>query len=797
MLNSFKNISLLLFILAVISLGTLSPGNSYAEMGADIIGANCNPGADPALDYIKTDPNLKSCIGQGIQMSDYKVKVSFDGHGAFAGAYTAICTYFANKSSFDPLFQVVFIATCGGLAANSATVDIAAGHAVNVLRSTFNTPLIIFDSRIEGDKLCIYSIIPPPLIGLAPKAERTAGYNAAYGVTGSSKAERLPSHCVYMPEPIPASKPAVPNFISQTCVDYDTTASQFKWPASGARDSNGNPLPAKTRSFTGVVVQCIEETMNNLFFNTRGTQTETIFQKTQKQLTNILKAMLVLYVVFLGFKYVMEPGAIKQNDFIWIALKISLIFYFAAGPGVTKFLPGIIGSVKEASSIMLDAATGNGTSNKADAEAKLLITSNDYNDKKAAYAAARSNWGRYTTTTIGYTEAEKNRRKVTMDDAKVAQDKAHSIYEKARMATVSYGYNYCNFQPFAEAGKYNYTIKVKEKTIAPANTVPSSLVGTEIPAGGLLTTDMSYMKLWDSIDCRIAKYLGIGAIPDSPSSPHSLLIAIGSLLSGPVGIIIFCLLVTFLVFVVLIIIRMVHIYIIAFMALILLAYIAPLVIPMALFEHTKSSFDAWLKQVIGFAVQPIILFAFLAFMFAIFDNIIYGGNYNFNPVDKSELVTSPDLSDNTITRIQDRNGNWKCPDVDTVGCIYEELAVDEETIEIAGAKIFSYYTLDWDNSRNNTLMVELLKVILACFVLHALLGQIEEFSKTLTNVVGGSASMSTMPTADPTKIANATAVPALKKLAGGVEGLVSNTFGIGANAAAKSAKRSELKKENK
>jgi type IV secretion system protein VirB6 len=45
---------------------------------------------------------------------------------------------------------------------------------------------------------------------------------------------------------------------------------------------------------------------------------------------------------------------------------------------------------------------------------------------------------------------------------------------------------------------------------------------------------------------------------------------------------------------------------------------------MALFKATKSYFDGWLKSLISYALQPTIVAAFMALMYSIFDNVLYG-----------------------------------------------------------------------------------------------------------------------------------------------------------------------------
>lgn len=853
MIKSFKKI--FLSFIAFIAIASVLPKNSHAEYGATIAWANCNPGADPALDYQKTDSHLKSCIGQGIKMNDFKVRVDFDPSAGFVAAYTAVCDIFAKMTMGAAFFTPAgptFVSTCAGLANTGGSVDILVGNTEGVGTSIIETDLAKFELRVEGDKACVYAKTPEPLL-LNFKAERSDAFNVAYGISATSPlvipgADGVTrTHCVYMPLAAAPVKPAVPSFISAACINYDASASQFKWPRGGQLDYSGSnevgspsynphygqPMEPKTRAFTGIVVQCVEDTMMNLFFNKHNNATQSVFQKTQAQLLSFIRVLLVLYVMLLGFKYAMlEKGGLKQNEFIWISLKIGMVMYFAAGSGLTERLPDILASVKTLSSIIIDAGGGTTVDRNAVTEA-LNTNKTAYESAKNAYAVARMNWARYTPLTAPvppktiHDDPEKIRRKAVMDAAKTAQDNANSEYERSRLDALSFGYNYCNFTPFVLAGRYNVETEIENNATYP----PGTYLSTRTSGSGeslktYATRDMSHMKLWDSIDCRLAKYLGIGANPESPSTPQVLLLAVGSLLGGPIGLIVSCLVIVFLVFVILIILRMVHIYLMAFMALILLTYISPLIIPMILFEQAKSSFNSWLTQFIGYAVQPIILFAFLAFMFGMFDSIIYGGNYDFNPPNKADLIERPSLNDNTIARVQDRQGRWVCPDADTFGCMYEKIAVTLNKVQIEGATVFAYYTLKMKTTKTQQaytaagepittetsgnlsqsqyvrLMIEMMKLVFVCFIMHALLGQVEDMSAKLTNVggmSGGAAGMSGVPTANPLKIAGATVIPALKGAGRAAGNAGKLALKHTAGKAAKGARRAELKsaKESK
>ncbi len=72
------------------------------------------------------------------------------------------------------------------------------------------------------------------------------------------------------------------------------------------------------------------------------------------------------------------------------------------------------------------------------------------------------------------------------------------------------------------------------------------------------------------------------------------------------------------------IIRALHIFLVSTIAIAILILVSPLTITAILFQKTKNIFDGWLKQLLGFIIQPVILFAYLAIFIAVMDYSIYG-----------------------------------------------------------------------------------------------------------------------------------------------------------------------------
>ena len=145
-----------------------------------------------------------------------------------------------------------------------------------------------------------------------------------------------------------------------------------------------------------------------------------------------------------------------------------------------------------------------------------------------------------------------------------------------------------------------------------------------------------YLSLWDSIDCRILYYLGIDmSLFNSDSntsdyidlnsgkfSPILLTLILPSLFSFQLIFLIFS--IVFFIFFVSVIIYFVNITVISIILLGILIYLAPIFVPMVLFEFTKGYYDSWLKLTASYALQPMVIAAYIAMMMTIFDQTMFG-----------------------------------------------------------------------------------------------------------------------------------------------------------------------------
>ncbi len=703
------------FVVGAVLLATyMYPVSGYATdfAGTKILHGNCDPSADPVKDDEKTNDYEKSCIGQGIDVDSYKLTLEYR-------------------------LQIAGV--------DAQTFDVELGG------STKNQGLN-FRVELEGDKACAYAdlgfayTVPRDTdleIGIPSDSTTTA---SSTDTSTDDETQRLSTNCLYAPEP--RSTVAAPNWsnmISKVCTDYDTTASQFKY-ADGT-----------TRSFTGVLIECIEESMMNIFYN-KDEGGNTFFSAMQDNLRKIIMGLLTLYVIFFGYKFVIEKKGIAQGEWHWFALKFAMVFYFAAGSGMIDLLPKIQDVSRNLSLIIMESSFGNSgdlsaaQNNLIEAQEKYDLARDEL--AQARYSVSKAQSELAHNPTDGGLQSAVDAAKADRDAKQIAADSALTVLNSLKSTALSFGYNYCDFRPYALAGKYNYTLT---------------------DANGVQTTkDMSTMQLWDMIDCRLSKYLGVGDNSTDTKTPHLLVIAIASIFTNIYGFPIFICAVVFLAFLIIVTIRIVQAYIIAFVALVILVYMSPLIIPAVLFEKTKGIFDSWFKQIIAFSLQPVILFSFLVFLFAAYDSMMFGGNYKFVP-----MTDSHDIHENKLCMMSESSGNevckasdfalyaqsdLYCEDADAMGCVYERIV--ESYYELGmGLRV---YMTNMTESDGKIMVIAFLKLILVSILASAVLEFVESLSVRLVDGLGSAAGMTATPKADASTIAKGVSSKTVEAVGGGI-----------------------------
>jgi hypothetical protein len=135
-----------------------------------------------------------------------------------------------------------------------------------------------------------------------------------------------------------------------------------------------------------------------------------------------------------------------------------------------------------------------------------------------------------------------------------------------------------------------------------------------------------YLRIWDTLDCKIALALGFGP---EVSVPNLIFMILGGFLTSGLGIIFVVATFALGFFMISLTIRALHIFLLSITSIIILMYVSPIAITAALFNKTKNIFDGWWRQLLGFTLQPMILFAYLGILITIFDKIIIGDDVRF------------------------------------------------------------------------------------------------------------------------------------------------------------------------
>ena len=189
----------------------------------------------------------------------------------------------------------------------------------------------------------------------------------------------------------------------------------------------------------------------------------------------------------------------------------------------------------------------------------------------------------------------------------------------------------CNFP------KYNYEKLNSDKDDITATSAIAKFK-TDVVANPHYSIGKGYLRIFDTLDCKIARALGYG--PDV-STPNLAKMIFSGLLTGGLGITFFFAAFTYGFMLISIAMRAIHITIISIMGIILLIYVSPITITCALFERTKGIFENWWKQMLGFILQPMIVFAYIGLMLTVFDNLFIG-DATFSPQTDNQLL--PKLS---------------------------------------------------------------------------------------------------------------------------------------------------------
>ena len=130
-----------------------------------------------------------------------------------------------------------------------------------------------------------------------------------------------------------------------------------------------------------------------------------------------------------------------------------------------------------------------------------------------------------------------------------------------------------------------------------------------------------YLQIWDMLDCKIAIALGFGP---EVSVPNLIVMILAGLISNGLGLVFFIATFIFAFYLIALTVRALHIFLISSMAITIMIYVSPITITACLFKKTESIFKSWRTNLVGFVLQPVILFAYLGILITIFEKTMIG-----------------------------------------------------------------------------------------------------------------------------------------------------------------------------
>ncbi len=153
-------------------------------------------------------------------------------------------------------------------------------------------------------------------------------------------------------------------------------------------------------------------------------------------------------------------------------------------------------------------------------------------------------------------------------------------------------------------------------------------------------SNLRHLQLWDALDCKISHYLGLDAVQtlmvenatrnhdfskldilSFPIPPYIYLL-IPAIISGYMQLVSLALMYPLLVISVGAFV--VNATVVCMISIVILGVLAPLFVPLYLFNYTKGYFEAWLKLLISFMLQPMVAVVFMTTMLSVYDFGFYG-----------------------------------------------------------------------------------------------------------------------------------------------------------------------------
>ena len=223
--------------------------------------------------------------------------------------------------------------------------------------------------------------------------------------------------------------------------------------------------------------------------------------------------------------------------------------------------------------------------------------------------------------------------------------------------------------------------------------------------------NLGYLRIFDTLDCKIVRALGYGM---DANVPNLVLMLISGFFTGGLAIIFFIGTMMFALFLIALTIKALHIFLMSTISIALLIFVSPITITCAMFGKTKNIFQAWLKQLMGFSLQPMILFAYLGIMITVFDQVIIGKDVTFvGDAESGKVLECNSRADQT-----------------SIYCIFKIADISKAPFNLDQLGIALPILGSMDGAKLNTIT----KAAIIMFIFSKFMDQISTFA---TSLVGG------------------------------------------------------------
>lgn len=280
--------------------------------------------------------------------------------------------------------------------------------------------------------------------------------------------------------------------------------------------------------------------------------------------------------------------------------------------------------------------------------------------------------------------------------------------------------------------------------------------GTQVSSGRTYPAGKEYLALWDTLDCKIAIYLGFGP---QVSAANIASLVIAGYFTGAVGLYFALSVMFFGVMMICATIRALHIFLSSCISIIIFVFISPIVIPTVLFKRTEGIFKGWLSELISFCFQPIILFAYIAIFVIVMDKSFIGSASFIGQAPTKTMVCNKICKNLDGTTAAYTGANLdippKCdqlgqklidPMNDSVACLINLNSFGK----FPGLELFGISIPVLINVLESNAKEKILTLLKAALIMYLLLKFMDEIPNITKDLIGGTALPSSNP--DPIKI---------------------------------------------